>query len=380
MLGVAAYLAILGALALFVAFYLRVFATSTDVTVQSPRVGLLTESGSTVTFHGVDVGRVDSIATTGSGSSLAVSLDPKYTSRIPADVSARIEPNTLLGAKSVELVAPAATIAPPIASGAIIRTADVNPEFNTVFENLTSLLDAVKPVKINAALGAVAEALNGRGNTLGDTVERFDRYADGINPSIAQLGADFSQTARTADIYQNTTPNILRVLANLTVTGGTIVDQQRPLAALWTDVSRTSHDMRGFLSDARPDLLDAIYTLDPVGRLLADYSPEFSCTVRGFNNTKNIFQKTWGSNGYSVVAMAGVAPAVRSYRYPIDLPTNNATNGPSCYGLPLITKPVPRYTLDTGAHFWDGHNEAYTVDPWPSLFGSDASKLPGAHK
>ena len=43
-------------------------------------------------------------------------------------------------------------------------------EVNTVFEQLTSLLSTIEPAKLNETLGAIASALNGRGEKIGQTL------------------------------------------------------------------------------------------------------------------------------------------------------------------------------------------------------------------
>ena len=53
----------------------------------------------------------------------------------------------------------------------------------------------MQPAKINMTLNAIATALEGRGEQLGETLETFDAYLKRINPQIPQLVEDLRKTA-----------------------------------------------------------------------------------------------------------------------------------------------------------------------------------------
>ena len=83
----------------------------------------------------------------------------------------------MFGAKFVELVEPPEPSSQPLAKGQQLDARHVTVEINTVFQQLTSVLKAVDPVKLNETLGAISGALNGRGEKLGQTVIDFSSTA-----------------------------------------------------------------------------------------------------------------------------------------------------------------------------------------------------------
>ena len=49
-------------------------------------------------------------------------------------------------------------------------------EINTVFQQLTSVLDTIDPAKLNETLGAISTAFNGRGEKFGQTLTDFNAF------------------------------------------------------------------------------------------------------------------------------------------------------------------------------------------------------------
>ena len=55
-------------------------------------------------------------------------------------------------------------------AGQVLDAKHVTVEINTVFEQLTSVLSKIEPEKLNETLGAIATALNGRGEKIGQAL------------------------------------------------------------------------------------------------------------------------------------------------------------------------------------------------------------------
>ena len=113
-------------------------------------------------------------------------MNPDDLKTIPDNVLVNITSSTVFGAKFVELVEPPTPSAKPLAEGQQLDAQHVTVETNTFFQQLTSVLKAVDPVKLNETLAAISGALNGRGEKLGQTVTDFNQLLDKINPSLRQ--------------------------------------------------------------------------------------------------------------------------------------------------------------------------------------------------
>lgn len=148
------------------------FRSYVPVTLSADRSGLVLETGAKVKMRGVDIGRVSDINVGDGGANLALQIDPDQIHYIPANVSAKIDVTTIFGAKFVDLVYPTNPSAQRLSAGAVLKSTNVTTEVNTVFENLVDLLHMVDPLKLNAVLTAVGDAVRGRGERKGASCHR----------------------------------------------------------------------------------------------------------------------------------------------------------------------------------------------------------------
>jgi phospholipid/cholesterol/gamma-HCH transport system substrate-binding protein len=107
----AVFLVIIAVVAAFIYLQFRGdLSRKTELTLLSPRAGLVVEPGSKVTYNGVQIGRVSRIeAVDEHGSEMAkLTLDvtPRYLKYIPANVTAEIRASTVFGNKYVSFFSP----------------------------------------------------------------------------------------------------------------------------------------------------------------------------------------------------------------------------------------------------------------------------------
>ena len=95
--------------------------------------------------------------------------------QIPDNVAVDIASPTVFGAKSVDFVPPHESVASYAAPGQVLESDHVTVEFNTIFQQLTSVLSKIQPEKLNETLGAIASAFNGRGQQFGETLSQLDQ-------------------------------------------------------------------------------------------------------------------------------------------------------------------------------------------------------------
>ncbi|MGH8938663.1 MAG: MlaD family protein, partial [Actinomycetes bacterium] len=163
---------------LSVAIYNKTFVDVVNVTLETNRVGNQLAPPADVKLRGMIVGEVREVHSDGEQATIDIALKPETAGLIPADVSARLLPKTLFGEKFVDLQAPARPSRQRIAEGDVIpqdRSATAI-ELETVLDNLLPLLRTIQPEKLNAALNALATALEGRGERLGENLELVDGY------------------------------------------------------------------------------------------------------------------------------------------------------------------------------------------------------------
>ncbi len=326
-------------LVLIVVFALTKFAggfTSTvPVTITSERAGLVMDPQAKVKLRGVEVGRVANISLDGDFARIDLDMDPSMLSKIPANAVVDIKSTTVFGAKYINFLVPPNPSPQSIQAGAVISADSVTVEFNTLFQHLSEVLQKLEPEKLNATLGAISSALNGRGNELGELLEDTDSYLETMNPSLPALQRDLSAAAIVTNVYADATPDLMRILDNATTTSGTIVDEQANLDLLLMNVTGLADTANGVLTENEQSLATSLSTLTNTTTLLEEYSPSLTCFLVGLNKGRLAFGPLAGAgDNASIQLSASFLLGDPAYTVEKDLPKVAASGGPNCYGLP----------------------------------------------
>ncbi|TQM15451.1 MCE family protein [Pseudonocardia kunmingensis] len=261
--------------------YAGAFDEGVPVTLRVERVGNQLSERADVKVRGLNVGEVESVSTDGTGATVELSIDPEKVELIPANVSARLIPKTLFGERYVSLVLPDGAQAPPLAAGDVIPMdrSDAAREVERVLDGLLPLLTAVEPQDLATTLGALSQALAGRGEDLGETLVRLQELTGGLRPAIPDLQEDITQLADFAGNLDEAAPDLLDALEDFTVTSRTVVEQRAQLRELLTGLTGASDDLRAFLDANGENIISLADSGRPTLETLARYSPEFPCLL-----------------------------------------------------------------------------------------------------
>ena len=387
----AVFLVIASVVAAFIYLQFRGDLTDkTQLTLLSPRAGLVVEPGSKVTYNGVEIGRVahiDMVDEHGTPTAkLTLDVDPRYIEYIPANVAVEIRATTVFGNKYISFSSPKNPSKQRISDQAVIDASAVTTEFNTLFETVTSIAEQVDPIKVNQTLTATAQALTGLGDRFGESLENGNRILGDLNPQMPQIAYDNRRVAGLADVYADASPDLWDGLENAVRSARTFNDHR-------ADIDEALMAALGFANDAAdsferggPYLVRGAADLVPTTRLLDDYRGMIFCTFHKFSKVQKRAAAVLGGNGYSLASESGaIAGAGNPYVYPDNLPRVNAHGGPE--GRPGcwqdITRdlwPAPYLVMDTGAsiapynHFglgqpllvdyvWGRQIGEYTINP-----------------
>ncbi|MDX5573426.1 MCE family protein [Streptomyces sp. ID01-9D] len=332
-----------------VAVYQKDFTDDATVTVRTGSVGNEMHTHADVKLRGVVIGQVRSIATDGEGARLTLAIDRDKLGRIPADVTAQMLPTTLFGARFVALVPPRIPTGPTLRAGAVIpqdRSSNAI-ELEQVLDNVLPLLTAVKPEKLSATLNAVSQALEGRGERLGETLTTLDGHLKKFNPQLPTLNADIKELVKVSTLYADAAPDVLDALTDATVTSSTLADQEARLAGLYGTTTAAAQDVTSFLRENKDNLIRLSASSRPSLQLLAEYAESFPCTLRTMAGFVPAMDKALGKGTdqpglhVSVKAVASKGKYVPGK----DTPVYDATGGPHCYSVPYVGKHAP--TADT---------------------------------
>ncbi|MEI2712945.1 MAG: MCE family protein [Nocardioides sp.] len=351
--GVVFMLTVAMMVGLAVAIYGKAFERSVDIVLKAQRAGLQLPKNGDVRLHGVLIGRVKDIAQDGKQASITLALQPSAARQVPANVSAEILPTTLFGQKFVALVPPA-NAGEPIRSGAVIPATRVrtNVELNRILANLFPLLRAVRPADLSTTLTALATALSGRGEEIGELMGDFDGFLTRFNTKLPTLRENMRLLADVARTYQVATPDLIRLLRSSTKTMRTLKEKDTEFQTLLADVTGLSVVTTRVLKRNGDSMIRLGELSRPLLRLLAAYSPEYPCLLQGLDRytgrLSQIFQ------GRRVRQKLNIEIEQRKPYTAADKPVYGAVgHGPWCLGLPNNT-PIPFPSINLADGYQDG--------------------------
>ena len=347
--GLASVAVIAAIVAVAVGLFQGSFTESVPVTVVASRAGLVMNTDAKVKMRGVQVGKVDSIEARPNGQAvLHLAMYPSEMHLIPSNVLVDLTSPTVFGAKFVDLVAPAEPSARPLHAGQVLDSQHVTVEINTVFKQLTAVLGKLDPAKLNETLGAVSQALSGRGQKIGQAFSDLDSFLAKFNPVIPALSRDISLSVPVFQAYGDASPDLVRTVKNSASISKSIVDEQHNLDAFLVSAIGLADIGNDVLGTNRKGLTDVIRLLAPTTDLLNEYAPALTCTFGGMAE----IAKGPPLPEPSINIIASLTWGGERYRYPSNLPKVSATGGPRCMGMPKLPFNTKAKLLvaDTGAN------------------------------
>jgi phospholipid/cholesterol/gamma-HCH transport system substrate-binding protein len=353
------YVALMVALAsLCTAAYLKYFQSVTWVTVEADRAGLQLPRYGDVRMHGVLIGQVREISQANGKAVIKLGLQPEAARAIPANAEVQIKPTTLFGQKYVEFVDPTTVSTRGMADGTVISSDRVRTsvELDRILARLSTILTTVRPEDLNATLHAVATALSGNGEDIGQAMEKLDGYLGTMNAHLPTLREDLTKLADVSKTYSVAAPDLIKTLKNATKSAKTLKAKDDEFGDLLSGVADLSDNSTKFLKQNELAIQVESQLAVPLLKLLAFYSPEYPCLLitltDSIPNLNQVFR-----NGRVNQTMSFAGTQRPSYRK-IDRPEwNDWMRGPECYGLPqkyLIGKPkLKDGTEDNPAQFFN---------------------------
>ena len=331
-LGVCFLALVVGGVWLVYAVFTQRFTHFDEVTLETSSVGLQLPDRADVKVRGVLVGQVLKQQASSGGARLTLGIQPDAIGTIPANVTGSILPKTLFGEKYVSLVVPDHPAASAIRAGTVIRRTAVATEVDQVLSDLYPLLRAVQPADLNVTLNALATALEGRGETIGSTIETADAYLRRLNPQIPALVEDLKKTVTVADTYSGVMPEISSILRDTITTTGTLEENSAQLHALLTSVTTVSGTARAFLSTNEDNLIHLADINNGLLKTAARYSTEFPCLLGGLENLGQ--READAFRDYTLHIVLETLPKQPRRYTPADRPHFGEDRGPACGHLP----------------------------------------------
>jgi phospholipid/cholesterol/gamma-HCH transport system substrate-binding protein len=327
------------ALWLVSAVFTQKFTSFDDVTLKTSTAGLNLPAKADVKVRGVIVGQVNKAESEGKGAVLTLGIKPDKIKSIPENVTAALVPKTLFGEKYVDLNIPKDPSAKSLQAGGKITQTKLPIEVERVLNDLYPLLRTVQPAELNYTLNALATALEGRGDKLGQSLETLNSYLKRLNPQIPALIDDVKLLATVTDTYADVVPELAATLRNTVKTGKTLVSKEQKLNAFLKDLTSFSNTTKTFLDDNGDNIIRLGQLSEPILAVLARYSSEFPCLLEGIVKQAPRLGQTFRGFIFHI-NLKTIPKQARAYTA-ADKPVYGASNGPNCVGLP--NPPIPFY-------------------------------------
>jgi phospholipid/cholesterol/gamma-HCH transport system substrate-binding protein len=336
-------------IAFSIAIYQKVFTPVTMVTVKADRAGLQLPKFGDVRIHGVLVGQVRSVSEDGSQAVIKLGLQPSAAKNIPENVTVEIRPTTLFGQKYVSLIDPAKPSGRPLHDGSVIPASRVstNVELQQVLATLFPLLRSIRPGDLNSTLYALATALQGRGEKLGETVDQLDSYLAAMNQHLPTLRKDLQLLADVSTTYGLAAPDLVSLLENATTTARTVAQKQDDLSGFLTSMTKLSQVSTRVLTTNEQGIFREGQLAEPLTSLLDTYSPEYTCLLQGLDRYTGRLAQIF-AGGRVRQSMSFDAVQRRAYTAADRPEYGEVGHGPWCLGLPNPKVPSTFLPLKNG--------------------------------
>ena len=321
------------------AVFTQKFISFDRVSMSTGTIGLQLPAKADVKVRGVIVGQVMKAESEGNGATLELGIKPELIKTIPSNVTAAILPKTLFGEKYIELNIPSDADSTPLKAGDKISQTKQPIEVERVLNDLYPLLRTVQPAELNYTLNALADALEGRGNKIGESLETLDGYLKKMNPQLPALVDDIKLLATVTDTYADVFPQLADTLRNTVKTGNTLVGREAKLHAFLKDTAAFSDTTKAFLDANGNNIIRLGQLSEPILALLARYSGTFPCMLEGIVRQAPRLADTFRGFIFHI-DLKTIPFQPRGYTA-ADRTVLGADNAPNCAGLP--NPPIPYY-------------------------------------
>ena len=338
--GVAMMTVVALLIGLSIAIYNKAFSDPTMVTIKAENAGLQLAKFGDVRRHGALVGHVREIGNDGDEAVIKVALVPASARDIPSNIDIEILPTTLFGQKYISIVDPDKPAKESLSDGDVIPSSRVttNVELQKILADLFPLLRSIRPADLSSTLYALATALRGRGNELGETLEKLDSYLTTMNVHLPTLQKDLVLLARVSRTYALAAPDLVRLLRNATTTAHTLTAKESQLETFMVDLTGLGKTSTRVLTTNETNIVRAAELSRPLLALLDRYSPEFPCLLKGAARYTGRLNEIF--SGGRVRQSMKLNPTQRRPYDHRDLPVYGETRGPQCWGLPYPAVPL----------------------------------------
>lgn len=241
------------------------------VTLELPAAGGLYRF-SNVTYRGVQLGKVTSVALTPTGAKATMSL--KTSPKVPANLVAEVHSVSAVGEQYVDL-RPRTDSPPYLHDGSVIALRDttIPQAVGPMLDQVSALVGSIPKTKLGQLLDESFKGFNGTGYDLGslfDSTTTVSRDANGVVDRTRTLTED---TAPLLDSQARTTDSIRTWARSLAGISDVLVNDDSRVRTLLQNGPEAANEASRLLEQVKPTLPVLLANLTTIGQIGVTYHP-----------------------------------------------------------------------------------------------------------
>ena len=227
---------------------------------------------SNVTYRGVQVGKVTSVALTDAGAEATLSLDT--SPKIPADLKAEVRSVSAVGEQYVDL-RPRTDSGPYLRDGSVIPAdaTTIPQQVGPMLDQVSSLIGSIPKEKISDLLDESFKAFNGAGDDFQSLVDSSSSIAKYLNDVSGQSRALIDDSRPLLDSQAETTDAIRTWAHSLAGITGEVAKDDPDVRAILQRGPGFANEVSGLLNQVKPTLPVLLANLTTLGQILVTYNP-----------------------------------------------------------------------------------------------------------
>lgn len=223
-------------------------------------------SGASVQYAQIDVGSVTGIHVV-HGDQALVTMTVRRSADVPANVTAKVEPSTILGQYVVDLVPGKPATGHLADHQRITRTEDV-PGLQALVQSGTEVFGAISASQLSSLIANSAQAFGGQGPQLRSLLDDFGSVLNGYSTQTAQITQLVDRLDQfSAGLAPDAQANA-QAVQNLARASTVLADQSNQFISLLGALNGLSTQTRSILDTGLPDIEQQVAALQAVAQQL----------------------------------------------------------------------------------------------------------------
>ncbi|MGY4711635.1 MCE family protein [Mycolicibacterium sp. CBM1] len=241
------------------------------VKLDLPATGGLYKFGN-VTYRGLQIGKVTSIALTDTGAQATLSLDT--SPKIPADLKAEVRSMSAVGEQYVELL-PRTDKPPYLQDGSVIPVGNTSiPQaVGPMLDQVSKLVDTIPKEKLSQLLGEAYQAFNGTGYDFGSLIDSGSTITRDVNAASDNTRALIDDSMPFLDAQAQTADSTRTWAASLSGITGQLANNDDQFRSILRDGPAFAQETSKLLEQIKPTLPVLLANLTTFGQIGVTYNP-----------------------------------------------------------------------------------------------------------